>query len=123
MKSLDKDLRIVELETEVEGLKKKVELYKERVDLLDNGQCPHCIELEQRIKQLEYQNTELRFALKNPRNAGRKRIITDEIISKVIQDKLAGLNVKALAEKYHLSTSTIYRIINATESYLIDVEE
>lgn len=123
MTSLEKDIRIAELTSEVSSLKEQINIYKNRLALLENGDCPKCKELETLVRQLKYQNTELRFALKNPRNAGRKRSITDDVISKIGKDRLRGMNARELADKYNISKSTIYRIINATDTYLIKPDE
>lgn len=123
MTSLEKDIKIAQLESDVARLEKQLAIYKEQLELSNAGICPKCNELETLVRHLQYRNRELEFALINPRNAGRKRSISDETIAKIGRDYLDGMTARELSEKYKISKSTVYKIIHATETYEIQLED
>lgn len=57
-------------------------------------------------------------ALRNPRNAGRKKKVTEEDSARIKQLSEEGMTVRAIAEELYIPKSTVQRILRPDLSWI-----
>lgn len=114
---MDKDIKIIELESKLKAEKEKRELFEKTLESRRNEpKCDRCTELEEEIARLEKEVADLEVKVEearvaNARGAGRKKALDDECAKAIYYQKTNGVPVTELAMMYQVSGAVIYNAI------------